>query len=498
MNLSQLLENSIGMINPSQLLNKNNIEINGITANSKEISQNDMFVAISGYKHDGHDFIEDAIQAGAAVIVGEKHVDRLSVPYLKVPNSRSALAKIASLYYKTSYNDKIFIGVTGTNGKTTTCFMLKHGLEAAGYTCALFSTVYNVVNGQITPSRNTTIDALELHRLLSVCKDDIVIIEASSHGLSQFRLDGIEFDYCVFTNLDHEHLDYHKDMDEYFSVKAGLFNQLKLGGKAIINSYDSWGEKLYRSLQVKGKTALGIGEADFHMQVFRPIKEEHTAAVLSDIQGQYPLNLQVMGIHNIYNAALAYLILRDISIPCGNILQSMHSFKSVPGRFEVTKHRKEVNIVVDYAHTADAFFHCLMTARESGAGRIIHVFGFRGNRDESKRQGMVDVSSELSDIVILTLDDLNGISYEDMLDELYRFSSYKKIRIVPDRTLAIQCAVTYAEKGDWVFITGKGHEKYKQSFFLPSSSDDETVRLITHNRLQLLKPFINETPRKTN
>lgn len=263
MKLSEVLENIIGHHNsPEQTLN--DIDIEGISANSSRIGPNGLFIAISGYQQDGHHYIDDAIAAGASAVVGEKEIAQLKVPYIKVSNSRFALAHIAKNFYQTSSKNHTIIGITGTNGKTTTSFMLKHVLEDAGLTCSLFGTIHNVVNGQKLPSINTTIDALELHRHLSICKDDVVIIEVSSHGLSQFRIEGIEFDCCLFTNLDHEHLDYHQDMDDYFSVKATLFNKLKPDGKAIINSYNSWGEKLLHSLPCKATNIFAMGEAGNH------------------------------------------------------------------------------------------------------------------------------------------------------------------------------------------------------------------------------------------
>lgn len=477
MKLNQLLKNIIEEYSLEPYLNT--LEIKGISANSSNIGQNHLFIAISGYKHDGHNYIQDAIAAGADAVVGEREIGQINVPYVRVSNSRLALARIAREFYQTSAKKHTIIGITGTNGKTTTSFMLKHILEEAGLSCSLFGTIHNVVNGQTLPSLNTTMDALELHRYLSLSNDDIVIIEVSSHGLSQFRIEGIEFDYCLFTNLDHEHLDYHQNMDDYFSVKARLFNQLKPDGKAIINCYNAWGEKLLHSLQNKGKTTFAMGEAEHnHLQITQHKTEEAATAVFIDTEAEYQLHLKILGRHNIYNAAMAYLTIKNLNIPGEKIIQSLQTFQGVPGRFEMMEHPKKATVVIDYAHTSDAFFHSLTTAREYGAVRIFHVFGFRGNRDESKRMGMLSMSSELSDKVILTLDDLNGISYEEMVKTLHGLNNSQKALIIPDRTLAIQYAVDNAEKGDWIIITGKGAETYQQQFALPTASDEETIRYL--------------------
>ncbi|MCM3109390.1 UDP-N-acetylmuramoyl-L-alanyl-D-glutamate--2,6-diaminopimelate ligase [Lederbergia lenta] len=477
MKLSQLLENVIAYNNFDKSFY--DIEVEGVSANSAEIGLNDLFIAISGFQQDGHQYIENAIAAGASAVVGEKEMDLLNIPYIKVSNSRLALAHIAKNFYQTSSKKHTIIGITGTNGKTTTSFMLKHILENVGLSCSLFGTIHNVVNGQKLPSVNTTIDALELHRHLSNCQDDVVIIEVSSHGLSQFRIEGIEFDYCLFTNLDHDHLDYHQDMDEYFSVKSTLFNKLKPEGKGIINSYNSWGERLFRSLQNNGQNIFAMGDAkDNHLQITRYKKNEPGIATIFEGDQQYQLKLKILGIHNVYNAAMAFLTGRKLNIPGEMIIQSLQTFQGVPGRFELIKQPKEATVVIDYAHTSEAFFNCLSTARELGAKRIFHVFGFRGNRDKSKRIGMLNISYELSDKVILTLDDLNQISYEKMVEILHGVNSPSKAVIIPDRTLAIRYAKDEAEDGDWIIITGKGTEKYKQQFFLPTTTDGETIRFL--------------------
>lgn len=472
MNLSQLLESVDGNDTGKPYCH---IDVNGISTNSKMIQQNDLFVAINGHRYDGHDFILDAVKAGAAAIIGEKNIQLPTIPYIKAPNSRKALARLAKAFYRPPLENKIIIGVTGTNGKTTTCFMIRHILENAGISCSLFTSVQNIVNGEKSTSTQTTLDPLNLYKLLSESNDDVLIIEVSSHGIVQFRVEGIEFDYCLFTNLDHEHLDYHQNMDEYFYVKSKLFEQLKPSGKAIINACNQWGQKLIRSLRSGGQIIHAIGDKEYPLR----IQKKETAAVFIKTEDKtLKLRPGILGIHNLYNAALAFWTARILHIDEREIIDSLHSFTGVPGRFELFHHKNEAVIVVDYAHTADAFFHCLNTARHYGAKRIFHVFGFRGNRDESKRQDMVDMSSRLSDDVILTLDDLNGIPFGDMVKQLHILNQYGKGVVIPDRTLAIDHAIRHAGKGDWVIITGKGTEKYQHTFSLPTTSDDETVRYI--------------------
>jgi UDP-N-acetylmuramoyl-L-alanyl-D-glutamate--2,6-diaminopimelate ligase len=475
MKLSTLLENVTNTINESF----HHIDIEGISTNSSSVRPSELFVAISGYSVDGHGFIQDAIKSGAAAIMGEKDMKGLSVPYIRVSNSRIALAKIASQFYGNPSRKHTVIGITGTNGKTTTSFMLKHILESYNLTCSLFGSVMNSVNGQVFPSVNTTLDALELQQHLALSHDDIIIMEVSSHGLSQYRVEGIEFDYCLFTNLDQDHLDYHRDMDEYFSVKARLFDQLKPMGKAIINLYNSWGEKLFSQLKQKGIDICTLGDEDHHdlrIGKFKPA-EMNSAEVYEGKMGA-ELNLLILGKHNIFNASMAYLTARKLGLESGQILQALKKFQSVPGRFELFGHPKGAVIVIDYAHTANALINCLRTARENGANRIFHIFGFRGNRDIKKRREMIHVSHEMSDVSILTLDDLNHVPFEEMEKDLHELNQQKGF-VIPDRTLAIKHIWDQVDEGDWVLITGKGSETYQQQFYIPAHSDKETIRYLS-------------------
>lgn len=451
------------------------LEIEGISTNSSKVQPNDIFVAVKGYRVDGHDFIQSAIEGGAQVIIGEKDVTDLPVPYIKVENSRLALSKLACEFYGNPSRNKKMIGITGTNGKTTTSYMIKHILEAAGKSCSLFGTVQNSVNGQSSPAINTTPDALELNKRLASSKDEYIIMEVSSHGLSQHRVNGVEFDYCLFTNLDHDHLDYHQNMDDYFSVKASLFHQLKPEGRAIINHYDGWGKKLVEKLKEKEYQIHVIGDEQHHDLRIDEMKSGKSTIIYKN-SPSLQLKLKILGKHNMLNASMAFLTAAKIGLTPKEILYALEMFPGVPGRFEMFQHPKGATIVVDYAHTADAFNHCLQTAKEEGANCIFHIFGFRGNRDVKKRGGMVHVSKDISDVHILTFDDLNDVSYEEMEEALNVLSDGGYV--IPDRTLAIKRAIDHAGSGDWVCITGKGAEEYQQQFELPTNSDIETVQYL--------------------
>ncbi|GAB3796940.1 UDP-N-acetylmuramoyl-L-alanyl-D-glutamate--2,6-diaminopimelate ligase [Virgibacillus kimchii] len=462
-----------------------NLSIKGIAENSDEVSKDYIFVAVNGYNSNGHDYIGDAIEKGACVIIGETDIPSLPVPYIRVDNSRKALGVVAKNFYGNPSKSKLMIGITGTNGKTTTSYLLKHILEESGKTCSLIGTIQYVINGNAKESSNTTPSALDLQKLLYESKDEVIIVEVSSHGLSQQRIEGAMFDFCLFTNLEHEHLDYHDTIEEYFQTKMLLFNYLKDSGQAIVNTDNYWGEKLVKTLEVRGITVYGVGQyAEDELRILRFNNEKSTIAVKENDEINHifsPMN----GIHNMYNTAMAYKTSRLLGIPKEGIIESLSYFEGVKGRFETIKLFNGATVVIDYAHTEDAVFHCLTTAKKYGAKKVIHVFGFRGDRDQFKRQGMLAITSELSDRFVLTMDDLNTISYSEMIETLnYLNINYgnEKGVIIPDRTLAIKWAIEYTNQDDWIIITGKGHETYQQNYHSPTNSDQETVRYIANQQ----------------
>lgn len=469
--------------------NINNVSITGITDSSKQINNGSLFVAVKGYSFDGHDYISEVIRQGAVAIIGELDVVGLTVPYIQVKNSRKALGLVAKRFYGDPSNKKIMIGITGTNGKTTTSFIVKHIFEMNGFSCSIIGTICNIINGKKLDSLNTTPGTIELNTLLNESRDDVVIMEVSSHGLAQFRLEGIEFDYCVFTNLFHEHLDYHGTIEDYFEAKTLLFEKLKPNGLAIINIDDDWGEKLAKIVHQKKINTYLIGKSSQSNLVIADYQAGKNPFFLLKEKGQLVrMHLPLPGLHNVYNAAFAYSIARIFSIKREEVIESLNQFPGVPGRFEIYKEANGPTVVIDYAHTADAFFHILKTAKECGAKRILHVFGFRGGRDKTKREEMVKVSREFSDQIILTLDDLNNEKYTDMINELnklYIDFAVEKGKVIPDRTIAILTAIQKAVKDDWIIITGKGPEHYKQPFYLSTKSDKETIQYIQKNRKRM-------------
>ena len=478
MKLTQLIKGLIPQNSIEEDLH--DLVIKGIADSSQEVEEGFVFIAIKGYKDDGHNHIAHAIQKGASLIVGEQELEELPIPYLRVENARMALGILSKNFYGNPASGKLMIGITGTNGKTTTSYLVKHLLEQNGITCSVMGTIQNIVNGTSIKSANTTPSSLILQKLLAESHDDAVVMEVSSHGLTQHRIEGIEFDVCMFTNLHHEHLDYHGSMESYYEAKSILFEHLKPTGTAIINTDDEWGKKLDLELRAKEREVWSIGQAQHSRFRIESFDMEHSTLCLAG-EEKTLIQSPMAGIHNIYNSLMAYAAALAVGVKKDDILSSIKNFPGVEGRFETSKTGKGVIVIVDYAHTPDAVFHCLTTAKEAGANQITHIFGFRGDRDSSKRREMIEITSNISDRYIITTDDLNSVPAEEMqlhyieLNEQY---GNEKGLIQMDRTRAIKDAIDSSSEGDWVVITGKGHEKYSHQFELPTESDKETVKFM--------------------
>lgn len=452
------------------------VTVKGISNHSGTVQAGDVFVAISGYAVDGHEYIEQAIAAGAVAVVGEKEFESKTVPYIKVANTRAVLPVLAKRFYFPENDGKTFIGITGTNGKTTTSFMLKHILENAGHSCALFGTIHTYVNQTIYPTKNTTMDALEMYKRIAQSKDEFVIMEVTSHALLQHRVDGIPFDVCLFTNLSRDHLDYHRDMDDYFNAKKRLFQMMNPSGLAIINMDNQWGERLFNWLEKEDKRVSTVGRKTAHVSIRDIQFGEKMRVSFSVDKALYTLEVPLLGEHNVINALMAFQAASALGVEQKQIIDLFHTFSGVPGRFERLLLPTGGFAVIDYAHTEDALYHCFQTAKQMGAKRIVHVFGFRGGRDKGKQEAMIQQTLTYSDAIYLTLDDLNDEKKGDMVKGLQQFDLKHKGTVVNDRIEAIRRALTQIKEGDWLFITGKGREAYKNGTSQTIHSDYEAVQ----------------------
>lgn len=476
MKLSELMNELLVDVPPDQ-----DREVRSITFNSKEVTPGDAFIAICGETADGHDYIPEAVKAGAVAVIGERElsVKQESVPYLRVPNARLALALSASKLFRDASRSPIVIGITGTNGKTTTAHMIHHLIEKADRSCSLFGTVECRMNGVAIPSAMTTHDSVQLHRWLSESRDEHVVMEVSSHGLAQHRVDGIRFDYGLFTNLTHEHLDYHRTMEHYFETKMRMFSLLKDGAEGIVTTNGTWGRRLLEDLRQKGMSVHSVGNGlDDTMQIV-DLEQSSKPRILVRFEGRVrSFRLPLPGTYNAYNALQALLLAVRMGVPYEQAVEGLTSFPGVSGRFQTFPHPEGGVAVVDYAHTPDGLRQCLEAVRALKPSRIVHIFGFRGGKDDSKWDGMVKTSKSLSDRTILTFDDRNGMPKTDLLAWYSRYANAQDV--VEDRTLAISLIWDSMGPGDWMVITGKGPERYKETFRLPSDSDIETLRLLSN------------------
>lgn len=442
-------------------------KLTGIAYDSRKVKSGDVFVAIPGGRADGADFIPEAIKKGASVIVAEKEVavpDKVDL--VVVPNSRRALAELsAKLFDYPAKKLKIF-GITGTNGKTTIAYLLESILKEAGHKVGLISTVEVKYAGKTQPSTFTTPESLELQELLSdMVKAGIthLVMEVSSHSLAQSRVHGLEYDVAIFTNLTHEHLDYHKSMDEYLKSKQELFKMLKPHGVAIVNVDDPYshqiaevveGEVVFYGIREQKHELRSTKHSEFDVELDEyNIKPDYMRLKLDGYEIRTPL----IGEYNIYNILAAF--------QCGLILHvNREKIKKgiekayVPGRFERIKTGQDFNIIVDFAHTPDGLGKVLGTVNslKEDKARTILVFGCPGDRDKEKRPIMGKIAKENADLVIVTTDDPHTEDPKAIIDQVGEVGE----KIV-DRSKAIQKALGQAKTGDWVVIAGRGHEKYQ-------------------------------------
>jgi UDP-N-acetylmuramoyl-L-alanyl-D-glutamate--2,6-diaminopimelate ligase len=466
------LKQLINELSPTKVEGPVDQEISGITYDSRRVAPGMVFVAIPGQNFDGHDFIFTAIDRGAsAVICQQNDFAPQRATKIKVSDAREALARVAATYYDHPSAKLKMIGVTGTNGKTTVAFMVKHILETAGIRCGLMGTVRYEIGERIIPAHRTTPEALEIHEMLTQkhragCQ--ACVMEVSSHALDQKRVHGVEFDVAIFTNLTQDHLDYHGTMENYFQAKKVLFDSLIASSKrgcSVINIDDSFGQQLARGTAAEVRLTYGLAETA-KIRATQIRLEKNVTNMLVDTPGyQFSLGLPLIGRHNIYNAlaATGAGLALDISVPV--IRKALQTLPAVPGRLEKVPTPRPFNVYVDYAHTDDALSHVLQTLREITPGRILLTFGCGGSRDTGKRFKMGKVAAELSDFTIITSDnprkELPG-TIAAQIEEGFRSVRPSNYRVELDRRRAIEEVIRMAHEGDSVLIAGKGHETYQE------------------------------------
>lgn len=441
-------------------------EVKKIEYDSRKIEYGDLFVCIEGYATDGHKYAKKAYDNGAKVIICQNNLDDLSYykdcTIVKVPDSRKALAIMASNYYGNPSKNIKIIGITGTNGKTTSTFMMKAILEKAGYKVGLLGTIANYIGNKKIESHRTTPESLELQKLFKDMVDenvDYCVMEVSSHSLYLDRVYGVEFEEGIFTNLTQDHLDFHKTFQNYFNSKMILFKNSK---RSVINIDDSYGEKVLEET-IGNKITYGVEKKcdlkakNLHMHS-RGVKFDTT---FKDEKETIILNIP--GKYNVYNAlgSIGACLLEGISLKV--IKEALEYMPSVPGRCEiVTKnHNLGYDVIVDYAHTPDGLENILKTAREFTKGRLISVYGCGGDRDRTKRPIMGKVGSDLSDIAIVTSDNPRTEKPALIIKDVLEGIEKDNYIVVEERREAIKKAMEIAKENDVIVVAGKGHEDYQ-------------------------------------
>jgi UDP-N-acetylmuramoyl-L-alanyl-D-glutamate--2,6-diaminopimelate ligase len=472
--LTQLLEALCGRIDVLEQRGDMNCQIHAITDDSRVVTGGSLFVAVKGERVDGHEFVDRAIKAGAVAVVAQASVALGSLPFVRVNDSRKALGLLGSRFHGNPSAHLKMIGVTGTNGKTTTTYLCKGLLEGIGRRVGLIGTVGYQIGQETLPASHTTPGALDLQELLAKMVErglTTAVMEVSSHALALDRTSGCEYDVAVFTNLTQDHLDFHRTMDEYCEAKlrlfAGLAGGQKAGKRAIVNLDDPRGGTVRAACPVPVWGYAIQNQADLKAESMR-LSLSGTTFTAATPAGSFPVESRLVGEHNVYNLLGAIGVALYDGATTDQIREAAAHITNVPGRFERISSGQDFTVVVDYAHTEDALLRLLTAAQTLKTDRIITVFGCGGDRDRGKRPKMGRAAVEYSDVVILTSDNPRT---EDPMVILHEVEigvrdalvhrKHVQYHLVPDRREAIGVAIREARQGDMVLIAGKGHEDYQ-------------------------------------
>jgi UDP-N-acetylmuramoyl-L-alanyl-D-glutamate--2,6-diaminopimelate ligase len=465
---ARALDGLIGALQPLQVAGTSRPVVQGIQHDSRLVRPGDVFVAIPGLTTDGAVHVEQALHNGAVAVVSDKGL-HLGVPCIQVTNPRLSLAQAAAWFYGYPSRRLKLTGVTGTNGKTTTCYLIRSILDRMGGTTGLIGTIVNCLGAQQLPSRYTTPESPELQLLLAkmvAMGTDRAVMEVSSHALAQERVACCRFDTVIFTNLTHDHLDFHKSLDNYKGAKAKLFHVLvDDSSRRIINLDDEFGrELLARTGSVARTTTYGLTpEADLYADDIE-LGFDGTVFTLHVGQEERRLNLPLIGLFNVYNALAAAACGLSVGAEMDLIAEVLEGFPGIPGRLQRVDCGQPFTVFVDYAHTPDGLEQVLKALRPLAAGRLLTVFGCTGDRDTAKRPVMGEIAARWSDFVCITSDDPHTENPAGILGEIEQgvLSQGKRpgsdYLLEIDRSSAIEAALWMAAPGDIVLIAGKGHE----------------------------------------
>mgnify|MGYP000847683896 CR=1 FL=1 len=476
----KLLSDILYKVRLEEVIGSTHMAIASVSFDSRKVKKDSLFVATRGTSVDGHQYIDKAIAAGAVAIVCEDMPaeKQESVTYVKVTDSGYALGVMACNFYDNPSEKLKLIGVTGTNGKTTTVTLLFNLFKSLGYSVGLLSTVQNKINNTVIPATHTTPDALALNELLHQMTEqncEYAFMEVSSHAVVQNRIAGISFTGAVFTNITHDHLDYHKTFDEYIRAKKRFFDFLPNTAFALVNKDDKNGMVMMQNTKAKKHTYALKTTADFKCRIV----ENHLNGLLLNLDNQ-EIWVKLIGTFNAYNVLAVYATGLLLKQDKTNVLTALSNLNSVEGRFQYVKSPNGVIGIVDYAHTPDALKNVLETIKDirTGNEQVITLVGCGGDRDSAKRPVMAAIACEYSNKVILTSDNPRSEDPEEILNQMQKGigpNDMKKTLRISDRREAIKTACTLSNKGDIILIAGKGHEKYQEIKGVRHDFDDMEI-----------------------
>jgi len=484
----KLLSDILYKVKLEEIIGSTHVAISSIVFDSRKVKKDSLFVATKGAADDGHIYIQKAIELGAIAIVCEEIPKDKNdqITYVKVADSTYALGVMACNYYDNPSEKLKLVGITGTNGKTTTVTLLFNLFKSLGYSVGLLSTVQNKINNTVIPSTHTTPDAITLNELLFKMEEqgcEFVFMEVSSHAIVQNRIAGINFTGALFSNITHDHLDYHKTFDEYIKAKKQFFNLLPSTAFALTNRDDKNGMVMLQNTKANKYTYALKNIADYKCKII----ESHLNGLLLNIDN-HEVWVKLIGTFNAYNIlsvyATAVLLKQDIT----SVLTALSNLNSVEGRFQYVKSPNGVIGIIDYAHTPDALKNVLETVKEirSRSEQVITLVGCGGDRDSAKRPIMAAIACEYSNKVILTSDNPRTEDPEEILNQMQAGVNpvdVKKVLRITDRREAIKIACSFSSKGDIILIAGKGHEKYQEIKGVKHDFDDleilkETIKIL--------------------
>lgn len=477
------LKDILYKVSLEMVIGTTDVMVNNIHFDSRTVVKNDVFVALKGTAVDGHDFVEKAIAQGATVIVMENTLDYQvdGITYVQVVNAHAALALMAANFYGNPSKDLKLIGVTGTNGKTTTTSLLYKLFKTSGFKTGLISTVEILIHDTVVPTKHTTPDPLTINMHLAAMRDagvDYCFMEVSSHGIAQERITGLEFAGAMFTNLSHDHLDYHKTFKEYRDVKKRFFDMLPASAFALTNKDDKNGDYMLQNTRAKKLGYALKTYTDYRAQII-----ENQFGGLNLKINEHEVWTKMIGEFNAYNVLAIYACAVELKLQELEVLEKISLLDGVSGRFEYfTTVKDKVTAIVDYAHTPDALQNVLETINSirTKNENLITVVGCGGDRDKTKRPVMAHIAASLSSQVIFTSDNPRTENPAVILEEMeagVQPIDYKKTITIADRLQAIKTAAKMAQPNDIILIAGKGHETYQEIMGVRNDFDDRKIIL---------------------